>query len=323
MIEIKGLSKFYGDIKVLDDISLEIKEGEIYGLVGRSGAGKSTLLRCINRLEDFQSGSLKVDGVEVRDLEGTKLREFRKNIGMIFQNFSLMQRRSIYENIALPMECWGYNKDEIDKRVRELAEVVEITDKLSSKPRELSGGQQQRVAIARALSLNPNILLSDEATSALDPKTTGSILSLLKRINRNLGITIVIVAHQMSVIKRVCDKVSVLDKGKIALNGKVEDVFLHKQDEIREIFGGANKIALPSTGINIRIIVPEEGESNRIISKMAQILNVDFSIPVANIEQFKERTMALFVINVECENFNKVAEFLDYQNVTWEVVENE
>ncbi|GFN37198.1 methionine ABC transporter ATP-binding protein [Tepidimicrobium xylanilyticum] len=323
MIEIKGLSKFYGDIKVLDDISLEIKEGEIYGLVGRSGAGKSTLLRCINRLEDFQSGSLKVDGVEVRDLEGTKLREFRKNIGMIFQNFSLMQRRSVYENIALPMECWGYNKDEIDKRVRELAEVVEITDKLSSKPRELSGGQQQRVAIARALSLNPKILLSDEATSALDPKTTDSILSLLKRINRNLGITIVIVAHQMSVIKRVCDKVSVLDQGKIALDGKVVDVFLHKQDEIREIFGGANKIALPSTGINIRIIVPEEGESNRIISRMAQILNVAFSIPVANIEQFKERTMALFVINVECENFNKVAEFLDYQNVTWEVVENE
>ncbi len=323
MIEIKGLSKSYGDIKVLDNISLEIKEGEIYGLVGRSGAGKSTLLRCINRLEDFQSGSLKVDGVEVRDLEGIELRKFRKNIGMIFQHFSLMQRKTVYENIALPMESWGYDKDEIDKKVKELAEVVEIGDKLNSKPRELSGGQQQRVAIARALSLDPKILLSDEATSALDPKTTDSILSLLKRINRDLGITIVIVAHQMSVIKQVCDKVTVLDHGNMVLDGKVEDVFVYKRDELNEILGGGNKLVLPSSGVNIRIIVPEEEKSNRIISRLAQTLNIDFSIPAANIEQFKDRVVALFVINIASENLNKVTEFLDNQKVTWEVVENE
>jgi D-methionine transport system ATP-binding protein len=323
LIQINGLSKSYGNTKVLDDISLEIKEGEIYGLVGRSGAGKSTLLRCINRLEDFQSGNLKVDGVEVRDLEGTELREFRKNIGMIFQHFSLMQRKTVYENIALPMECWGYRENEIDKKVKELAEVVEIGDKLNSKPRELSGGQQQRVAIARALSLDPKILLSDEATSALDPKTTDSILSLLKRINKDLGITMVVVAHQMSVIKQVCDKVTVLDQGKMVLDGKVQDVFVHKHDKLNEILGGGNRLVLPNSGVNIRIIVSEEEKSKKIISRLAQTLNIDFSIPAANIEQFKDNIVALFVINTASENYNTVTQFLDNKKISWEVVDNE
>ena len=169
MIEISNLQKCYGDIKVLRDINVEIHKEDIYGLLGVSGAGKSTLLRCINGLESYEGGSLKVNGVEVKDLNEKELREFRKNIGMIFQQFSLLERKTVYENVALPMNCWGYKKQDIDKKVKELLNLVELGDKLNSKPRELSGGQKQRVAIARALTLNPQILLCDEATSSLDP----------------------------------------------------------------------------------------------------------------------------------------------------------
>ena len=166
MIEIKQLYKSYGELEVLKDINLTVNTGEIYGLVGRSGAGKSTLLRCINGLENYQSGSLKIDGTEMKDLSKTQLREFQKEIGMIFQHFSLVERRNVYKNIALPMVCWKYKKEDIDKRVQELAKLVEISDKLYDRPKMLSGGQKQRVAIARALSMNANVLLCDEATSA-------------------------------------------------------------------------------------------------------------------------------------------------------------
>ncbi len=168
MIEIKGLQKSFGDLEVLQDINLTINDGEIYGLVGKSGAGKSTLLRCINGLEKYTNGSIKVDGVEVKDLDRKRMRYFRKDVSMIFQHFPMISRKTVYENIAFPMRCWKYDKATIDKKVKELAELVGISSKLYEKPGNLSGGQKQRVAIARALSMEPKILLSDEATSALD-----------------------------------------------------------------------------------------------------------------------------------------------------------
>ena len=237
MIEIKGLQKSFGDLMVLENIDLQINDGEIYGLVGRSGAGKSTLLRCINGLETYTEGSIKVDNTEVKDLSVKEMRDFRKNVSMIFQHFPMLSRKTVYENIAFPMRCWKYDKKVIDQRVKELAELVGISDKLNQRPRQLSGGQKQRVAIARALSMEPKILLSDEATSALDPVTTRSILKLLRDINEKLGITIIVVTHQMSVIKDICEKVTLLDKGKLVVSGKVDEMFLNQPEELKTFLG--------------------------------------------------------------------------------------
>lgn len=237
MIEINNLNKSFGDLEVLKDISLTINEGEIYGLVGRSGAGKSTLLRCINGLEKYDSGSLKVDGIEVKDRTEEELRFLRKEMGMIFQSFSLVERRNVYKNVELPMKCWKYPKDEQERKVKELLELVGISEKIYERPRTLSGGQKQRVAIARALTLEPKILLCDEATSALDPKTTQSVLDLLQDINKKLGLTIVIVTHQMEVIRSCCDTVSILENGKISDKGSVKEIFLKKPDSLLNLLG--------------------------------------------------------------------------------------
>ena len=184
MIEIQHLGKSWADGgEVLKDISLDIADGEMYALVGRSGAGKSTLLRCINGLTDYQSGSMVVDGHEIKDMPYKEIRELRRQIGMVFQQFSLLERETVYNNVALPMKCWGYKSEEIDKKVMSLLELVGLADRKDARPRGLSGGQKQRVAIARALTMDPKILLCDEATSALDPKTTSSILDLLMEIN--------------------------------------------------------------------------------------------------------------------------------------------
>ena len=177
MIEIKNVVKSFGETKVLKDISISIKQGEIYGIIGHSGAGKSTLLRCINGLEGYNEGTVNVMGQEVSTLSSYELRKFRKDLGMIFQNFNLMQRKNVFDNVALPLEVWGYSKEEIKTRVLELLKLVGLEEKVKNKPSELSGGQKQRVAIARALALEPKVLLCDEATSALDPKTTKDILA--------------------------------------------------------------------------------------------------------------------------------------------------
>ena len=221
MIEIKHLHKVWDNDKtvVLKDISVTIQDGEIYALVGRSGAGKSTLLRCINGLTDYQSGSLRVDGREIKGLGEKEIRNLRRRIGMIFQQFSLLERETVYNNVALPMKCWKYPKAGIDKKVRELLDLVGLSDKAGVRPRNLSGGQKQRVAIARALTMEPNILLCDEATSALDPKTTLSILDLLKEINRKIGITIVVVTHQMEVVRKICRRACIMEHGEVAVQG--------------------------------------------------------------------------------------------------------
>jgi len=237
MIEIKKLNKSYGEHKVLEDINLTVNEGEVYGFIGSSGVGKSTLLDCINGLEEYQTGSITVGDVKVENLCEEDLRKLRKNMGMIFQNFSLLKRKNVYKNIALPMECWGYSKEEIDEKVKSLASLVGLSDKLYVRPDKLSGGQKQRVAIARALALEPKYLLCDECTSALDPRTTLSILELLKNINKNLGITIIIVTHEMKVVKYICDRVAILADGKIAEQGYVEELFTNKSYTLKKLLG--------------------------------------------------------------------------------------
>ena len=285
MITVKNLNKYYGDIKVLNDINININQGEIFGIIGHSGAGKSTLLRCINRLENYQEGSLLVDNQEVKDLNEKELRILRKDLGMIFQHFSLLERKTVFENVALPLECFKYSKEEKEKRVMELLKLVGIDDKKTAKPRNLSGGQKQRVAIARALSLNPKVLLCDEATSALDPNTTKSILSLLQDINKKLNITIIVVTHQMEVIKQICSRVAIMERGEVLEIGDTEELFLQNSKNLRKLVGEED-ILLPK-GSNIRIIFPKEISNEAIITSMARELNIDISIICGKLESIE------------------------------------
>ncbi|TDO90111.1 D-methionine transport system ATP-binding protein [Halanaerobium saccharolyticum] len=322
MIKITNLSKSFGELKVLDDINLNIKSGDIYGLIGQSGAGKSTLLRCINGLETYDSGTLKVENLEVKDYEGKEIRKFRKDIGMIFQHFSLMERKTAYQNIALPLECWGYKNDEIDRRVRELLNLVGIEEKIDVKPRCLSGGQKQRVAIARALALKPKMLLCDEATSALDPRTMKSILSLLREINEKLDITIVVVTHQMPVIKQVCNKVAVLDKGEIVVKGEVGEVFLNQPDVLRKLLGEEDNNELPCEGVNVRITYSREEVGSALLARMARSLDLDFSLVWGKLEKYREDTLGSIVINIDQKNESILFNYLNDINLNWEVMEN-
>ena len=224
MISVKNVNKFFGEKQVLKDVNIEINEGEIFGIIGHSGAGKSTILRCMNGLEPYQEGSVKVDGKEVKDLNEKEMRELRKDLGMIFQHFSLLERKTVFENVALPLECFGYSKAEKEKRVMELLDLVGLKERRNDKPRNLSGGQKQRVAIARALALNPKVLLCDEATSALDPNTTKSILTLIEDINKKMGITVVVVTHQMEVIKQICGRIAIMENGQVLENYLVKKI---------------------------------------------------------------------------------------------------
>ncbi|MBI6872325.1 ATP-binding cassette domain-containing protein [Clostridium aciditolerans] len=316
MIVINNLKKKFGSLSVLEDINLTIETGRIYGLVGRSGAGKSTLLRCINGLETYDEGSLLVDGIEVKSLKYEEAREFKKDIGMIFQQFSLLSRMNVYENISFPMKCWKYPKNKIDKRVRELAEIVGISDKLNFKPSQLSGGQKQRVAIARALSMDPKILLCDEATSALDPKTAKSIVSLLNQINRQLGITIVMVTHQMSVLKSSCEEISILENGKIAESGLVEDIFLKQPRALINLIGDKDNVIF-SKGVNIKILLSKNIYDKPIITKMSRELQIDFIIADGKLEKYKDSVMGSVIVNVSENDSSKVMKYLDSNNVKW------
>lgn len=320
MIEISNLQKYYGDTKVLNNINVEIDKEDIYGLVGVSGAGKSTLLRCINGLEPYEGGNLKVNGVQVKDLNENEIREFRKNIGMIFQQFSLLQRKTVYENVALPMKCWGYTKSDIDKKVKELLELVELGDKLNSKPRELSGGQKQRVAIARALTLNPQILLCDEATSALDPNITNSILELLKKINKELGITIVVVTHEMNVVKHVCNKMAILSGGNLEVKGKVEDVFLDKPKALEELLGESQYEIVPKEGVNIEIIERKNIQKGSLLASLAIDTGVKYSLVWGVSDKYRDKILGSFIINVKEIDKLKVVNYLNEKHVEWRKV---
>lgn len=320
MIKLMGVKKSFGNVQVLKDISIEINEGEIYGLIGHSGAGKSTLLRCINGLESYDDGLVNVMGNEVKSLNKNELRAFRKDLGMIFQNFNLLNRKTVYKNIALPLEVWGYDKDKIKKRVLELLKLVDLEDKINSKPAQLSGGQKQRVAIARALALNPKILLCDEATSALDPKTTKDILALLNKINKELGITIVVVTHQMEVVKEICEKVALLEDGILVAKGAVEEVFLKPGISIKKFLGEEENDTLPTSGVNIRILFPSKCSESAIITRMARELEIDFSIVGGKLEKFREDVLGSLVINIDKSQKDMVLSYLEDKDIILEVL---
>ena len=302
MIKVKNLKKKFGEIEVLKDISLEVKKGEIYGIIGHSGAGKSTLLRCLNGLESYDTGSILIKDKEIKDLNKLEIRELRKDIGMIFQSFNLLERKNVYENIALPLELWGYKKEQVKERVLELLKLVDLENKIKSMPSELSGGQKQRVAIARALALKPSILFCDEATSALDPKTTKDILSLILKINKEIGITIVMVTHQMEVVKEVCEKITLLEGGKIKAQGRAEELFLKPGVSLKKFLGENDIDLLPESGINIKIFFQKDSSENALITKMARDTSVDFSIVWGKLERFRESVLGNLVININDED---------------------
>lgn len=250
MIEIKDLAKIYntehGEFKAIENINLTIEDGDIFGIIGMSGAGKSTLLRCINLLERPTAGSIIIDGRDITGLDGKELLKLRRQIGMIFQRFNLLMQRTVEGNVAYPLEICGVPKQDRSKRVEELLELVDLTSKAKNYPVQLSGGQQQRVSIARALANNPSILLCDEPTSALDSLTTNSLLDLLQDINRKLGVTIVIITHEMSVVDKICNKVAVIDDSHIIEQGYTKDVFASPKESMTQLLlsemqrGGSN-----------------------------------------------------------------------------------
>ena len=317
MIKIEKLSKFYGDTQILFDVNLEVKKGEIFAIVGHSGAGKSTLLRCINGLESYQGGSLKVFDQEIKNLDEMQQRHLRRDVGMIFQHFALMARKNVFENVATPLKFWGYKSFESEKRVRELLNLVGLESKAKSYPSELSGGQKQRVAIARALALNPKILLSDEATSALDPNTTNQILELLEKINKELDISVVIVTHEMEVVKSIAKRAILLEGGKIIGSGSIEELFLKPDEKMKEFLGEVE--ILPSTGTNIRLFFPKEVAQNSVITHMARSLNIDFNIVWGKLEKLNDNVLGSLVINIDEKDKENVLNYIKQSGVLWEV----
>lgn len=318
MIEVKGLGKKFGELKVLDDISLKVERGDVFGIVGHSGAGKSTLLRCLNGLEGYSEGSVKVMGQEVCELDDHKLKELRREMGMIFQNFNLMNRKNVYENVMFPLEVWGVPKKEAEKRVLDLLDLVGLAEKKKEKIRNLSGGQKQRIGIARALALEPKILLCDEATSALDPKTTISILELLMDINKKLGVTIIVVTHQMEVVKMICNKVVILDGGRIVASGDTDKLFLAPGEELRKLI--TDDYAVIPSGTNIRLMFPREIANESIITSMARELDINFSVVGGRIERYRETVMGFLIINVSDSDFDRVVDWLGKNGMFWEVM---
>ena len=317
MIKIENLTKFYGDTQILFNVNLEVKKGEIFAIVGHSGAGKSTLLRCINGLESYQGGSLKVFDQEIKNLDETQQRHLRRDVGMIFQHFALMARKNVFENVATPLKFWGYKSDETEKRVRELLNLVGLESKAKSYPSELSGGQKQRVAIARALALNPKILLSDEATSALDPNTTNQILELLEKINKELDISVIIVTHEMEVVKSIAKRAILLEGGKIIGSGSIEELFLKPDEKMKEFLGEVE--ILPSTGTNIRLFFPKEVAQNSVITHMARSLNIDFNIVWGKLEKLNDNVLGSLVINIDEKDKENVLNYIKQSGVLWEV----
>lgn len=311
MIDLINVTKKYetpgGMVTALKGINLHIGRGEIFGVIGLSGAGKSSLVRCINRLEEPSSGQVFIGGTDITKLKGKQLREIRKKTGMIFQHFNLLNNSSVFENIAFPLKISGLPKAEINKRVLELLDVVELEDRKGAYPSQLSGGQKQRVGIARALANNPDIILCDEATSALDPATTGSILKLLKDINRKFGITIVVITHEMEVIKELCSRVAVMESGEIIEEGSVIEIFSNPETEVSRRFlkytiadlpGGISAFkSLPGERI-LRISFLGENAQKPFISNMVKKFNIDANIIAGNIESIQETQVGSLILKI-------------------------
>lgn len=326
MIELKHLSKTYrsaaGDVEALKDINLTVNDGEIFGVIGLSGAGKSTLVRCINLLEVPTDGEVIIDGRQLTLLPKRELLELRRSIGMIFQSFNLLEQRSVIDNIAFPLEISGVAKAEARKRAKELLEVVGLSQRENAYPAQLSGGQKQRVAIARALATKPKYLLCDEATSALDPNTTASILELLESINRTMGVTIIIITHEMKVIEQICDRVAVIDHSRIAEEGTVKEVFTNPKSKIaRELILPQDRVALDVEGKNrmLRLIFNGDYSGKPIISELAMQCQAPVNILFADTKQFDGTIYGHMIIELpEGRDLqNKITAWLTDNGVSW------
>lgn len=301
MIEIRELNKVYPNgVTALRDINITVNDGEIFGIIGLSGAGKSTLIRCINYLERPTSGHVIIDGQDLGELSTKELLKTRQNIGMIFQGFNLLAQRNVIRNVCYPLEIAGVKKADAVKRAEELLELVGLSDKARSYPAQLSGGQKQRVAIARALAARTKYLLCDEATSALDPDTTSSILELMKKINKTLGVTIVVITHEMKVIDKICDRVAVLDQSTVAEIGNVRDVFAAPQSDI------ARKLVLPeakaveeiSGGQKLRIVFNGENSLKPVIANLILECGVPVNILHADTKDIDGRAYGQIILGL-------------------------
>ncbi|MDR0880479.1 MAG: methionine ABC transporter ATP-binding protein [Clostridioides sp.] len=320
MIKIENLSKSYGDVNVLHDIDLSIETGQIYGLVGTSGVGKSTLLGCINGLEEYQKGSIRVDDVKVETLNEKNMREFRKNMGMIFQHSALVNRKTVFKNIALPLECWGYDRIDIKKRVYRLAEMVGLEDKLESKPEELSGGQKQRVAIARALTLEPKYLLSDESTSALDPNTTISILKLMDEIRKEMGLTVIVVTHEMQVVQNICERMAILEGGMVSAEGSVTDLFVDKPESLIRLLGEGEK-KLPSIGVNISLSLVTDSVENPVVFELSRMAKKEISLVDASFFNSGMKKSCNMTLNIRSKDDVKMAiDYMQKRGINYKVL---
>lgn len=329
MIRLSHVSKTYGHgptaVEALKPLDLHVPEGSIYGVIGLSGAGKSTLIRCVNLLERPSSGSVVVDGQELTTLSGAALNQARHRIGMIFQHFNLLASRTAFANVALPLELMGISRAEIRQRVRPLLELVGLSDKADQYPAQLSGGQKQRVAIARALASKPKVLLCDEATSALDPQTTGSILELLQDINRQLGLTILLITHEMEVVKRICHRVGLISAGELVEEAEVGDFFTAPRTRLgREFINEFLELEPPRALVErldadpgehchpvVRLAFSGDAVSTPLISRLARDCNVDVSILQAKVESIQDRTLGLMIAEL-IGSPDKTREAIDY-----------
>lgn len=338
MIQIKNLSKVYDSdgskVEALKDINLTINNGDIFGIMGLSGAGKSSLLRCINLLERPTSGEILIDNKDITKLNSRNLREMRMKIGMIFQHFNLLMNSTVYENIAFPLRLCKLPESQIAKRVNELLEIVELSDKKDFYPSKLSGGQKQRVGIARALANNPEIILCDEATSALDPTTTESILSLLKKINKKYGITIVVITHEMSVIKHLCNKVAVIEGGLIVEEGSVIDVFSNPQTTTSKRFLKDLIASVPYDVLKkhqrenetiLKLSFIGESAGQPFISDIVKQFNVDANIISGNIETIQDTQIGNLIIKLSGDDaaITNSFKYLNEHNLKIEVISSD
>lgn len=341
MIELEQISKTFADagreVHAVNNVSLTIRNGDVFGIIGFSGAGKSTLVRCINLLERPTEGSVRIDGKELTRMPAKELRQARRKIGMIFQHFNLMPSRTIFGNVAYPLKGSGLRKDQIAEKVRKLLDLVGIADKENAYPSQLSGGQKQRAAIARALANDPDILLCDEATSALDPQTTKAILKLLERLNRELGITLVVITHEMAVVKEICNRVAVMDHGRVVEEGEVFSVFASPKEEltrnfikttsnlqkIEELIAAKSPVVALKPGERIvRLSYVERNASEPLISTMTKKYGVILNIIFADIEIVQNAPIGgtVGILSGPQDKMDEALEDLRSKNVGAEVI---
>lgn len=344
MIRLENVSKTFTDsnkeVHAVNNVSLTINDGDIFGIIGFSGAGKSTLVRCINLLEKPTEGKVFVDDAEITALSGKELRKARKKIGMIFQHFNLMPSRTIFGNVAYPLRGSGFSKEEIKEKVHHLLELVGISEKENAFPSQLSGGQKQRVAIARALANDPNILLCDEATSALDPQTTKSILKLLQQLNQTLGITVVVITHEMAVVKEICNRVAVMDHGDVVEEGEVFHVFASPKEpltrsfikttsnlqKIEELIEADSPVVATKKGeLIVRLTYVEKNTSEPLISTVTQKFGIILNIVFADVEIVQNAPIGgtVAIVSGEGSRIDEALQYLRDKNVGVEVIKDD